>query len=484
MGAISRSAVLLLLSPLVAPISAAFVAMVTPSTNNNERYLTLMNSVVKAEVQHQQQHENVPSLIVFDLDNTLWTPELYQLRTFQQSQTIPLAGRDVKLFPGAQIVLDSIRSGRYEDTTRFAIASRTKSVEWAHNLLQQFGLVELMDFVEIFPGSKTTHFENLHAQSGIPYSNMLFFDDARDGKFGNCVPVSSMGVLTVHCPDGLTSEGIFTNSLLQFSTWDKRPSIIESDGTLTLLDLQTKERGDRLEGVVKMVNEDRRFGFIQTRAGPDVFFHFNNLPKRKVKKGDSVSFVVSKDPKNADKRMAVNIELIPPFKSSLQESTNKTGTVTMNTFSMNLPFAALLANQYKTLETRNGTMFVPYPPGTKMLLHVGKRIYPDGDRHVEVMRSGGRLSMSEILQLKALPPGYGPGMAIAIVELGRTYETTVEERSTPEVQQNVGAFGTDSGKMVTEIRRVEYLTRAVPVSGKGGVFKVDIDTSVIPPGWI
>ena len=40
-------------------------------------------------------------------------------------------------------------------------------------------------------------------------------------------------------------------------------------------------------------------------------------------------------------------------------------------------FAALLANGYKDLETRNGTMFAGYPAGTQMLLHVGQRIYPD-----------------------------------------------------------------------------------------------------------
>jgi len=468
MGAISRS-IALLLCPLIAPMSAAFVVTVT----STKRSMTLIKSVVQADI-------HVPSLIVFDLDNTLWTPELYQLRKLQQSQTTPVAGRDVRLFPGAQTVVDSLRSGMYEGT-QFAIASRTQSVEWAHDLLQQFGLVDLIDYVQIFPGSKRTHFENLHAQSGIPYSNMLFFDDARDGKFGNCVPVSSMGVLTVHCPGGLTSESIFTNALGKFSVWDKRPAIIEWDGTLTLLDQQTK-KGDRLEGVVKMVNEDRRFGFIQSRAGHDVFFHFNNVPKGKVKKGDSLSFVVSQDPKYAHKRMAVDIEVIPPS-TSLQDTTTKTGAVTMNTFSMNLPFAALLANQYKTLETRNGTMFVPYPPGTKMLLHVGKRVYPDGDRHVDVMRSGG-LSMNDIAKLKALPPGYGTGMVVAIVELGRTYETTLEERSTLGVQQKVGAFGADSGKMVTEIKRVEYLTRGVPVSGQGGVFKADIDRSVIPAGWI
>lgn len=100
-------------------------------------------------------------------------------------------------------------------------------------------------------------------------------------------------------------------------------------------------------------------------------------------------------------------------------ATDNLGTVEMRVFSMNLPFAALLSNGYKTLETRNGTMFVPYEAGTKMLLHVGQRIYPDGDRHIDVMKSGD-LADDEIAALKSLPKSFGKGMAVAIVELGKT----------------------------------------------------------------
>ena len=66
-------------------------------------------------------------------------------------------------------------------------------------------------------------------------------------------------------------------------------------------------------------------------------------------------------------------------------------------------------------------MFVPYEPGTLFLLHVGQRLYPDGDRHLEIMQGGG-LSDREIADLKSLPPGYTKGMAVAILEIGETYE--------------------------------------------------------------
>ena len=150
---------------------------------------------------------------------------------------------------------------------------------------------------------------------------------------------------------------------------------------------------------------------------------------------------------------------------------------------MNMPFAALLANKYKTIETRNGTMFSPYVEGTKLLLHVGQRTYPDGDRHIDVMKSGG-LDDDAIQTLKSLPPGFSKGMVVALVEIGKTYETSLEQRCDPDFQRAVAAFGHDSGMRATEIRRVEYLKRGVVIAAQGGVFKVSIDKDVLPDGWL
>ena len=99
------------------------------------------------------------------------------------------------------------------------------------------------------------------------------------------------------------------------------------------------------------------------------------------------------------------------------------------------------------------------------------------------MKSGG-LADDEIVALKSLPKGFGKGMAVAIVELGKTYDTTLAERCDPDFQRSVGAFGQDSGMRATEIRRVAYLKRGVKVSGQGGVFKAKIPRDVVPDGWL
>lgn len=440
-----------------------------------------------------------PALIVFDLDNTLWTPELYQLRKLQaeyrkqgsNSEVVPIAGKDVKLFEGASKILQSIRNSPEEwKDTKFAVASRTKSGPWAEHLLNQFELTNLFHYIEIFPGDKTKHFLNLKEKSGISFNEMLFFDDSRDGKYGNCVPVGQMGVMSVHCPGGIHSEEIFEMGMKRFAEWTgESNTIVEWDGSVSSLPSKTFDidNNKRMKGTVKLVNQEKQFGFLTIPGKKDVYFPFRNLPKPyQATKGDKLSFIVSKDPRNKNKLMASSIEVIQSSQNSTESMAsdeNDDNLVTLRTFSMNLPFAALLANEYKTLETRNGTMFTTYPEGTQMLLHVGQRTYPDGNRHLDVMRSGG-LSDKEIEQLKSLPPGFGKGMAVAILEIGKTYETTVEERSDPDFQRKVGAFGEDSGKMVTEIKRIQYLKRGVKVSGKGGVFKVKIDRSVLPDDWM
>lgn len=422
------------------------------------------------------QMNTLPKLIVFDLDNTLWKPELYQLRKLQRSNTTPKAGKDVHLMSGSQKVLKEHIPALQQQGVQFAVASRTKSVEWAHALLGQFDLLDIFNYVEIVPGNKKRHFQDIQRASGIPYDAMLFFDDARDGKYGNCEPVAEMGVLAVHCPKGLESVGIFTNALQHYKEWDKTPgTIIEADGTISV-GQNSGDESTRQYGLIKMINASKRYGFIRYRDGKsrDVFFHFRNLDDdpSSIEEGDEVSFIATLDPKNG-KKMATKVSL---------ESSVDSSKVEMKCFSMNQPFAALLANGYKDLETRNGTMFERYAPGTKMLLHVGQRKYPDGDKHVKVMKEGG-LNDKEIEDLKSMPAGFGKGQIVAILELGRTFETTLEERSNPDFERRVAAFGADSGRLATEIRRVTYLKNPVKAKGEPGVFKVRIDEDVIPDGW-
>lgn len=56
------------------------------------------------------------------------------------------------------------------------------------------------------------HFEQLHKDTGIPYADMLFFDN----EGGNIHSVEKLGVASVLCPSGMTRL-IWDQGLLHFA---------------------------------------------------------------------------------------------------------------------------------------------------------------------------------------------------------------------------------------------------------------------------
>lgn len=137
-------------------------------------------------------------LIVFDLDLTLWdcgglwvdcTEPPFQK---QDGCIIDQSGRVMRLYPDVPEIIDRIEAMGIP----MALASRTDRPDWARELLDLMGYRNRFEYEEIFPSSKVAHFSNLHKQSQIPYSEMLFFDDEHRniievGELGvNCVPIT------------------------------------------------------------------------------------------------------------------------------------------------------------------------------------------------------------------------------------------------------------------------------------------------------
>ena len=114
----------------------------------------------------------LPRLVVFDLDNTLWTPELYTLRYLRETQT-PIAGNDVWMLSGAAPALHEIATRDEWRGTQFAIASRQDKTAWARDLLEEFRvpmpgteggppLSSLFKYIELRTGTKKAHFRAFH----------------------------------------------------------------------------------------------------------------------------------------------------------------------------------------------------------------------------------------------------------------------------------------------------------------------------------
>jgi magnesium-dependent phosphatase 1 len=169
------------------------------------------------------QQDLLPRLIVFDLDNTLWTPELYEFWNHK-----PVANKTIHLFPDALKILQSLYHFQRQQHPRpflsLAIASRASEDEWAHELLNTFQVVPGTPVIQLFPhvriqtGSKRHHFESLQRLTQIPFSEMLFLDD---DEYLNLHEVSSMGVLCCHTPHGIT-EALFYESLLKYAELKSR----------------------------------------------------------------------------------------------------------------------------------------------------------------------------------------------------------------------------------------------------------------------
>lgn len=195
---------------------AAGSSGVAISFSSSRRSATAQTSASSLLETMKELQDNFPRLIVFDLDNTLWTPELYEL------YSKPVPNKDIHLFPDALQVLKCLYEFQTWRTSRnssddddaemthfeLAIASRTHQYEWAHSLLDTIPVTEdgvnmrnLFPHVQIQTGSKRQHFERLKATTGIPYSQMLFLDD---DEYLNLGEVSSMGVLSCHTPRGVT----------------------------------------------------------------------------------------------------------------------------------------------------------------------------------------------------------------------------------------------------------------------------------------
>ena len=79
----------------------------------------------------------LPRLVVFDLDNTLWLPELYQ-HNRRHNGRAPVAGVDVNLLPGAVSALHELNSCELWQGCQIAVASRTNQGDWARALLREF----------------------------------------------------------------------------------------------------------------------------------------------------------------------------------------------------------------------------------------------------------------------------------------------------------------------------------------------------------
>lgn len=149
--------------------------------------------------------EKKPKIIVFDLDYTLWpfwvdTHVTPPFKKGAQKKIVDSHGHTIRHYPDVPDVLKRLSEEGYE----LGVASRTSEIKGAKQLLDLFGWKKYFKYVEIFPGSKVTHFSNIRKNSQVEYKDMIFFDD----EHRNIVDVGKLGVHAVFVGDGVTHRVI------------------------------------------------------------------------------------------------------------------------------------------------------------------------------------------------------------------------------------------------------------------------------------
>lgn len=161
----------------------------------------------------------MPRLIVFDLDYTLWplwidthiSPPLKPIAPAPSTtELVDRSGSKLAFYRDVPKILQDLRHAK----VKVGIASRTSAPALARTALRLLHIDAKVanlffdpDAIEIYPGSKLTHFRKLHEKTGIPYDEMVFFDDESRNR-----EVSKLGVTFVLVPEGV-NRSIFNRGL-------------------------------------------------------------------------------------------------------------------------------------------------------------------------------------------------------------------------------------------------------------------------------
>jgi magnesium-dependent phosphatase 1 len=145
-------------------------------------------------------------LIVFDLDLTLWhcAPLLWcdqltpPLRRTVSGQVFAACRNEIRLYPEVPEMLERLTAAGH----LLGLASRTSAPEIARELLELLSIGHHFAHQQIFPGDKSAHFRALQEDSGIPFHDMIFFDD----EHRNIESVSRLGVAAHLVTGGMNAK--------------------------------------------------------------------------------------------------------------------------------------------------------------------------------------------------------------------------------------------------------------------------------------
>jgi magnesium-dependent phosphatase 1 len=166
-------------------------------------------------VLHHVEDWKRPTLIVFELDFTLWPFRVDKsakspFSISRKGNVIDARGRVFMTFPEVPQLLMTLTNNGYN----LAVTSRIEDIPGAYQLLQLFGITQYFQYKEIYPSTKTVHFNQLRAKTGIKFDHMIFFDDDKR----NVRDVSRLGVMVFQVPQSGITFSVLNTALLCFAS--------------------------------------------------------------------------------------------------------------------------------------------------------------------------------------------------------------------------------------------------------------------------
>ncbi|KAF2025913.1 magnesium-dependent phosphatase-1 [Setomelanomma holmii] len=156
----------------------------------------------------------LPKIIVFDLDYTLWpfwvdTHVTGPIKAVEGGMKVKdRYGEGYGFYGDVPGILEALKA----KSILVGAASRTHAPDLGREMLKLLKVpstsgssraIDYFDHMQIYPGSKTMHFNRIQRDSGIEYDQMLFFDDESRNK-----DVEVLGVTMWLVRDGVTRNEI------------------------------------------------------------------------------------------------------------------------------------------------------------------------------------------------------------------------------------------------------------------------------------
>jgi magnesium-dependent phosphatase 1 len=167
-------------------------------------------------IQHWKSLKKKPTIIVFDLDYTLWPyfadchiePPISKRRENGKEILVDSTGRDIRGFSDVSKILKTLRDHCLDESQHIAIASRSTTPKLAMEIIEHLGWKNHISSFQIYPTNKKNHMNKIREELKFEkFEEVLFFDD----DMSNIKSTSSIGVVAITVDN---RRGVDLNTIL------------------------------------------------------------------------------------------------------------------------------------------------------------------------------------------------------------------------------------------------------------------------------